>query len=236
MIPDLLFLAAFLVALPVLAYRSFPFAMRAIVDGEPDARVREYRQAVLLQWGLCAAGIVVWIAGGRSLADLGLASPGGAGFWIALGIAGLAAAPLQAQLAAARRDEATRRELRTQLGGNLVFLPRAPEEAGWYAAVSVTAGVCEEILYRGWLIGWLAPRIGIPGALAASVVVFGLAHTYAGRTVALRAGATGIALGALYLLSGSLWVPVVLHAFIDLNAGQLSVTAFRDVRPAGAAA
>jgi membrane protease YdiL (CAAX protease family) len=59
-------------------------------------------------------------------------------------------------------------------------------------------------------------------------VLFAAAHAYGGRTLAMRAGLLGVVLGALFLLSGSLWIPIALHAFLDINAGQLSVAAHSD--------
>jgi membrane protease YdiL (CAAX protease family) len=222
------FLIVLLVVFPWVAWRSFPAVMRTIADGVPGARVREYRRAAAWQWALCVAGAALWIAGGRTWEELGFGAPGGRGFWVALGIAGVAAALLQAQLVSVRRSGDARREVRSRLGGSMVFLPRSRAEGAAFLGISATAGICEEMLYRGWLLGWLAPRIGLPAAFAAAAVLFALAHAYGGRKLAARAGALGVVLGALYVLSGSLWVSIALHVFLDANAGQLSVAAHSD--------
>jgi membrane protease YdiL (CAAX protease family) len=175
------------------------------------------------------------------MADLGLRAPSGAGFWISLALAAAVAAALVLQLRAVERSEELRREVRPSLGGTLVLLPRTAEEGRTFAALSLTAGLCEELLYRGWLIGWLAPFTGMPAAAVLSTAAFGAAHLYGGRSLALRATAMGAVLCALFLLSGSLWVSILLHAFVDWNMGQLAVAAFRDAplgegtRPAPAA-
>lgn len=225
---DAIFLAALLALFPWVAHRSFPDVMRAIADGVPGARIREYRRTAAWEWGLCIAGVALWLAGGRTWEQLGLRMPGGWGFWVSLALVVVAVSLLQMQLGAARRSDDTRRELRAQLGGSLVFLPRERDEGAAFAALSFTAGICEEVLYRGWLLGWLAPKVGMPAAFAAGAVLFALAHAYGGRELAVRSGLVGLVLSALYLLSGSLWVPIALHAFLDFNAGQLSVAAHAD--------
>jgi hypothetical protein len=177
---------------------------------------------------MCAVGFGLWAGAGRSLERLGFAPPEGAGFWAALVIAGVIAGTLQAQLLTVRGSDGARREARSQLGGSLVLLPRSRAEGRAFFRVSLTAGICEEVLYRGWLLGWLTPRIGLPAAFVLGVLLFTLAHSYGGRSIALRAGALGAVLTALYVLSGSLWVPIALHVFLDANAGQLSVAAHSD--------
>lgn len=225
---DILFLVVLLVVFPVVVARGFPAEMRSIADGVPRARISGYRGTMKTQWPLCVAGVAIWIVGGRSLHDLGFRPPEGWGFWAAAAIAAIIAAFLTAQLRSARSDDGAKRELRAQLGGSAVFLPRDRGELAAFAQLSATAGICEEILYRGWLLGWLAPLIGMPAAIVTGAALFGAAHSYGGRGFVLKAGGMGILFGVLYALSGSLWVPIALHIFVDVSSGMLSVEAFRD--------
>jgi membrane protease YdiL (CAAX protease family) len=225
---DVLFVIGLVVVYPAYSARTFPRTMRGIAEFRPGARIASYRETMAWGWGLAAAGTAVWLAGGRSFAELGFRAPSGAGFWIALVFAVLAAAGLALQLRSVRQSEEDRRELRTSLGGPLVFLPRTPKEERAFAALSLTAGICEELLYRGWLIAWLAPATGTPAAAVLSTLAFGAGHLYGGRSVALRATAMGAVLCGLFLLSGSLWVPVLVHAAVDRNMGKLAVAAFHD--------
>src|SRR5262249_43179689 len=58
----------------------------------------------------------------------------------------------------------------------------AAERAAWIV-LSLTAGVCEEILFRGFLIRFLHGGVLVlpaAGALAVSSLVFGLGHAYQG--------------------------------------------------------
>ncbi len=63
------------------------------------------------------------------------------------------------------------------------LLPQTATEKRWFDAVSVTAGICEEIIYRGFLFAYFAAWL--PGAAAGVVIVlaglvFGLGHLYQG--------------------------------------------------------
>jgi membrane protease YdiL (CAAX protease family) len=112
-------------------------------------------------------------------------------------------------------------------------LPHTPVEYRWFRAVAVTAGVCEELLYRGFAVWALAPWLTLWGAAAASVILFGLGHGYQGRKGATRATIVGAVLGALALATGSIVPGVIVHAIVDLGAGAVSYSLLRE-RPAAA--
>ncbi len=54
-------------------------------------------------------------------------------------------------------------ELRSKIGDLSALAPQGPEENNWFVAVAITAGVCEEILYRGILMAALDPMMLISG-------------------------------------------------------------------------
>ena len=85
--------------------------------------------------------------------------------------------------------------------------------------VSAVAGIGEELLFRGLLIGSVSQGagIGLPAALVLSSVIFGLAHPIS-RSYAVVAGAVGLYLGATYLWSGGVLAPIVAHGLYDFVA------------------
>jgi membrane protease YdiL (CAAX protease family) len=85
------------------------------------------------------------------------------------------------------------------------------------ALVSVAAAIGEEALFRGWLQPWLELRFPAAVAVAASSLLFGLAHPLS-RVYAAFATAVGAYLGWLVLLSGNLLVPIATHALYDFIA------------------
>ncbi len=92
-------------------------------------------------------------------------------------------------------------------------------------AVSILAGVGEELAFRGALFRIVEEGFGTTGALVTSAVVFGLLH-------ALNPGATvvsttaiaieaGILLGAAYALTRNLWFPIGLHSGWNFTEGGI---------------
>ncbi len=102
------------------------------------------------------------------------------------------------------------------------FLPRERREVAAYVVLALTAGICEEILYRGWLVSVLAAGAGsVWAGVVAGGVLFGTAHAYQGRKGMLGAGALGVLFGAVFALTDSLVPGQVLHAAIDVVNGLL---------------
>jgi len=89
------------------------------------------------------------------------------------------------------------------------------------AVISTLAGLGEEMLFRGIVQAGIARWIGGPGGiwlgLAAAAVLFGLAHRIT-NLYALLAGLIGLYLGGLWLWTGNLLVPIVVHALYDFLA------------------
>ena len=102
-----------------------------------------------------------------------------------------------------------------------------------FDAVSVTAGVCEEVIFRGFLIAYLMAALGAPFWVAGllSSVIFGFAHAYQGPAGIPRTAAVGGMLAILYGLTGSLWAPIVAHAVIDITSGRIAFAAFTENTP-----
>jgi membrane protease YdiL (CAAX protease family) len=100
------------------------------------------------------------------------------------------------------------------------FLPATREERSWFAVVSVTAGICEEVLYRGFLIRYFSDgswHLSVTLALLISSVFFGLAHGYQGLSGIITTGCFGAFMAIVFFITGSLGLPMILHAFLDLN-------------------
>lgn len=100
------------------------------------------------------------------------------------------------------------------------FLPQTRAERRWWVLVCVTAGICEEVLFRGFVLHYLhlGPwKLNLTLALFFSAVIFALQHLYQGAAGAVGSGVIGLTLALLFVLSGSLLLPIVLHAVMDLR-------------------
>lgn len=102
------------------------------------------------------------------------------------------------------------------------ILPTTKKEKKLWNYVSITAGITEEIIYRGFLIfalAFLFPNFSIWLIVLLSSLLFGLAHTYQGLvTGVLRTTVFGIIFSILYIGLGSILPLIVFHFLIDYFA------------------
>jgi membrane protease YdiL (CAAX protease family) len=107
-------------------------------------------------------------------------------------------------------------------------LPQSlPEILVWIAA-SITAGVCEELAFRGFLQRQLHALSGnIVVAVLAQGVVFGLFHSYQGWTNVIVISVLGVLYGALAARRGNLRANIIAHAWSDIWGGWLQMLVFR---------
>jgi membrane protease YdiL (CAAX protease family) len=131
------------------------------------------------------------------------------------GIGALATFPLFAFFRLAWKSRAPAlRKIRDELERVLPELFGGASTAG-LAAVSLAAGIGEEILFRGFLQAWLETMLGDFGGILAASVLFGAAHPITAGYVVI-ATLMGGYLGVLWQASGNLLVPIVAHALYDL--------------------
>jgi membrane protease YdiL (CAAX protease family) len=127
---------------------------------------------------------------------------------------------LEAADAPARRRPRDGRHSEPAEHATLALLPRTAGERRLFTVVGVTAGVCEEWLYRGFFLAVVSALAGgLPTVLLVvlAALAFGLAHAYQGGVGIVTTGLLGGIMAAVYLETGSLLVPVLLHAAIDLR-------------------
>jgi membrane protease YdiL (CAAX protease family) len=210
--------------------------IRQIASGDPDARRRLYRWGIRWQWA-CTIGLLgLWAWLDRPLAWLGLVAPTGRAAWITAALCVAIAAFFATQVRAVLTSADARAALRAQLDrsgpGVQAVTPATAPELKLFLAVSVTAGICEEIMARGFMLWYFSCWLPGWAAIAAVIVVFGVGHAYQGLRGVLLTGAVGAIFLALYLWTGSLVAPMVIHAVVDLANGYLayrSVSSLRSV-------
>lgn len=224
-------LLAYLVAGQPLVGRWSQRRFAAALRRDPQARLRRYRRTAVLEWLLVGATVALAAAApGLTLGQLGVRPPGLSGAAAAFTLAGLLglAATVVVFGVVRRRLHGAAPVNPAAPEAVLALLPRTFPERRAFAVLSVTAGVCEEVLYRGLLVAVgtaLVPRLGALAAVAASAVAFGVAHLYQGVWGILGTGILGGCLAVLYLGSGSLLLPVCYHALLDLRVLLLPVPA-----------
>lgn len=229
-LPDLLYVTLFALALPLWDFFiSWPRIDRQLDDAPDKARQRLWVEAIVYPWALVAIGVALWTVNDRPWSALGFDIPQGWRLWVAVGVVLLIGAyQVQAALAVAR-DPDTRASVRKQFSGKLAeVLPRTRSEVTWFGGVSLTAGFCEEFLYRGYFIWVLASWLSWWGAAALSVLLFAIGHAYQGWQGVVRTGVVGLIFSATVALFSSLWPAILLHTIVDLGGGVIAWLALRD--------
>jgi membrane protease YdiL (CAAX protease family) len=187
----------------------------------PRRRILSYRRIVLILW---TGAIAAWIALRSSVFVVWPAVPPtigqkvGASFVGGLAFAFLIGSLLQVVLV--HRSAGARAKIQAAFKRLAFILPITREERSWFALVSITAGVCEEVLYRGFLIRYLADgpwHLGLWIALAVASIAFGLGHGYQGLSGIIGTGLLGAVMGLIFFATGSLWLSMAVHALIDLR-------------------
>lgn len=104
------------------------------------------------------------------------------------------------------------------VGDIAALLPRNRPELGWGALLSVNAGVVEEALFRLALPALLVIVTGEPiSAFVLAALVFGALHAYQGWVGVLATSVVGVFFTALYVVSGSIGLAMLVHVLFDLR-------------------
>lgn len=145
-----------------------------------------------------------WSSARQVLRDVGIA----AGFWIIasllLWIFGLLLRP-------------------PPIAANVSMLPHRGTEVVLWIALSITAGICEEMIFRGYLQGqFIALTKNGPYGIVISAIAFGAAHAYQGLRMVILISLFGAMFGILAYWRGSVRPGIIAHAWQDSFSGVLA--------------
>jgi uncharacterized protein len=206
-LPIRLLTTALLAGLPLLMLLQ----AQQLRDLDALPRRAAYLSSILSLWILAGITVAVAWIGGMRAADLGLLPLPPVTFflWVVSLTAAAVATVLGFHLAGFREAPIVEE-----------LMPVTRPERLLFVGVSVTAGVCEEIVFRGFLIPALLLATGsLPLALLVSSAVFGVVHAYQQAPGALRAALLGALMAAPLLIHGSILPAIAAHALFDVIAG-----------------
>jgi membrane protease YdiL (CAAX protease family) len=194
-------------------------ADRMRAAAHPD-RLRFYATSMLFEWllflfvlaGVRRSGVSIrsvlgdrWHSLRQVLRDIGI----GLGFWIvSIPVLGLVGWLLRI----------------AGHGPNLEsMLPHRAVEVAWWVALSVTAGICEETVFRGYLQRqFLALTKSAPAAILISAATFGVAHAYQGFRMVILISVFGAMFGLLAYWRGTVRPGMIAHGWQDALNGVLA--------------
>jgi membrane protease YdiL (CAAX protease family) len=182
-------------------------------------RLSLYASTIAFQWLAVAA--VFWRARARGLTpdELGLVIHGRWRILIAAIVGAATLGGLQwLNLRRMGRSSGKAREFMHVLAERI--LPQSRVELVPYLGLAVTAGLCEEFLYRGFAMAALT-REGLPGwgVVLLSSVLFGLAHLYQGRGGLVSTLVIGTVFGTARIAYDGVVPAMLWHIAVDAVAG-----------------
>lgn len=182
-------------------------------------RIKLYLATILFQWLLTF--VIGWRAFARGLTWRELAVSGASRITVlAVSIIGalLIGAAHWANVRRMSRSNHPNLQRLRALGSRL--FPRTPTEISLFILLALTAGICEEFLFRGFIMAALL-RAGLATWLAVIVssAMFGIAHLYQGKGGSLGTGILGTLFALVRIAYHSLLPAVVWHAALDVVAG-----------------
>ncbi len=205
-----------LAALGGVTFWAKTFTNQLSVAANPN-RVRFYVVIFLFEWllflfivaGVRRSGASVllvvgdrWQSGRQVLRDIGIA----AGFWVvSLGLLWVFGRLLR--IAAPARNLTS-------------ILPHGGVELALWIALSVTAGICEETIFRGYLQRqFTALTKNASAGIFISAAAFGAAHAYQGVRMVILISLFGAMFGILAYWRGTVRPGMIAHAWQDSLGG-----------------
>ncbi len=186
--------------------------MRSILN--PD-RISMYERTMLFEWlmlGLVLVG--VWLSGSSLLTVLGDHWRSARQFFrdAGIGVLFLIASIVITSIAGSHGgagDKATQ-----------YLLPQTHIEMVLWIALSISAGICEEALFRGYLQRqFMALTRSVPAGIALSALAFGAAHSYQGLLRASMIAVLGAMGGMLAYWCRSVRPGMIAHTLQDVLGG-----------------
>ena len=229
-IADHIFFVIVGLAVPIMSAVSGPVDLDDIEFDFPTKRSVYINNSMMLWLG---AGIAlgIWFFHGRSFASLGFSMPQAErpAMWmtmVALFMGFYAYDTISQMVSSEKRAEVWRRWQK-----NTPFMPLTYRELVPYSGMAITAGICEEIMFRGFLIQYLlamfgTSKSGMTAAIALPALVFAVSHRYQGWQAVFKILLMSILFGYIYVYTQSLWIPIVLHIIVDQIGGLIGVYVF----------
>jgi membrane protease YdiL (CAAX protease family) len=178
---------------------------RSLAGRRGAPRPRGYVRTLAVAGSLLVVLAASWAAHRRSLAALGLAAPQTPAALAGLGVAvviltGFAiAVALQMRSPSPGAVEA------------LSSMPATRTEAMLFAVKMPVTCLAAELLYRGFLLWYLSPRLGVVGAVAVASAAYALAHAFTNVRAAISSALAATAFTVGYAVTQSLWWLMILH-------------------------
>ncbi|MDQ0232181.1 CPBP family intramembrane glutamic endopeptidase [Metabacillus malikii] len=228
----MLFLCFLLTYEPIWGYISYQRFKRDLLEKpeETNRRTKYYKDIMIGLWLPAIVILIVVALSPLSYSSIGITMPtfntSALGKWPSIVILVLFLVYVVAliyQFILLKMSEQFRQKVASQFESMPYqeILPQSPHEKKLWGYVSLTAGVTEEIIYRGFLLFVfieLFPELSVWLHVVLAGILFGLAHTYQGISGVVRTAIVGIFFGLIYFVFESIIPLIIFHFLLDYVA------------------
>jgi membrane protease YdiL (CAAX protease family) len=208
-------------AFPIAGYLLFRNLKKLRDNNLSSRKLRTYTYVILSEWAFVIALLLLTHKHGLSVNALG-ENFGNTNLTVITTIVLLSIFVIMVYFNVRQLRKMKLKKLETELGPLKMFLPSNKPEFIAFILIAFTAGICEELLYRGWLQNLLVYGTGsVWIGLVVGAIIFGLGHAYQGKMGIIQTGIYGLILGSVFILTKSLVAGQVLHVIVDAVNGMV---------------
>ncbi len=229
MLTDIYYLSLLLIVsvmMPLLAIKSSKTLVH-MLKTRPEIKSSFYIQGIVIQWLLTTAVLLGMWFKADSWSQIGFT---GDRWWLWLA---LIAAMVLISLVfnhSAQLSVSGQSRIHKLYGHVAHYLPTNKAQYRWGVVLSITAGVCEEIVYRGFVFWRLSFSMGMVPAVLLTNLVFAFSHYSTGLKNAVLSFVLGVVFSILYLYTGDLWLSIICHVAIDLIGMTLYTHSLKPIK------
>jgi membrane protease YdiL (CAAX protease family) len=221
-----IFTIAFASFFPIFGYLLFRSLKKSDNLNLTSRKLRTYASIILSEWGFVI--VLLWLTHRHnlSISDLG-ENIGNVNLTVITTIVLLSVFMVMVYFNVRQLRQMSLEKLEVELRPLRKFIPNNVTEFIPFILIAFTAGICEELLYRGWLQNLLAYGTGsVWIGLILGAVIFGFGHAYQGKMGMVQTGIIGLIFGVVFIFTKSLVASQILHIIVDAVNGLVGGYAF----------
>ncbi len=188
------------------------------LQDNPQLLVQTYKSILVMQWGMCLPVLII-----LGLQEGGFISIGLHFLTNPLSVLGLIVATFTGYHLVRLLPYPEKRLIKAKkrLKEVMYIVPKNEREYKWSVLLSITAGICEEILFRGLFYEFLLAYITPVYAILLVNIMFGLGHAGTRFKNMIQTMGLGLLWSVTYYFTDSLWAPILMHILVDFYSLRL---------------
>jgi membrane protease YdiL (CAAX protease family) len=180
--------------------------------------------------------LLIWYFHGRSAAQIGLPLHYSPISSIGLGLIALFIVLYFSDMGFKLFSLKAKEKLTEKWQKELPFLPATKRELYFFFLLSLSAGVCEEVIFRGYMINYFlglfgGNQVALIMAVVLPGLIFAVSHIYQGWAAVFKIVLMSIIFGAFFVIEGSIWPLIILHTLVDIFSGMVAYSLLSKIKP-----